>query len=55
MFEIIDKVVPGDVNPVNAARFKLVERFEDIASGQVRYSTHDDVILPLSIPVEVFL
>lgn len=53
LFELIDKFAPADTNPVNATRFKLVERFEDIASGQVRYSTHDDVILSLSIPVEV--
>uniref|UniRef100_A0A1I7YHJ4 Ubiquitin carboxyl-terminal hydrolase n=1 Tax=Steinernema glaseri TaxID=37863 RepID=A0A1I7YHJ4_9BILA len=40
-------------NPVNAVRFKLERRFEDIASSQVRYGDKEEFILSLNMPEEL--
>ncbi|CAD5207649.1 unnamed protein product [Bursaphelenchus okinawaensis] len=37
-------------NPVDQYRFKVVKRFEDVASHKVRYQDNDEYILSLSIP-----
>ncbi|TKR93788.1 hypothetical protein L596_008183 [Steinernema carpocapsae] len=40
-------------NPVDAIRFQTENRFEDIASGQVRYNDREDTILQMVIPMEM--
>uniref|UniRef100_A0A1I7S1W2 Ubiquitin carboxyl-terminal hydrolase 14 n=1 Tax=Bursaphelenchus xylophilus TaxID=6326 RepID=A0A1I7S1W2_BURXY len=37
-------------NPTDHYRFKVVKRFEDVASHKVRYQDNDEYILSLSIP-----
>jgi ubiquitin carboxyl-terminal hydrolase 5/13 len=49
-FEKVDNNVPGPINPVDAFRFKLETRLLDEASGYVRYSEREDVVLPVTIP-----
>ncbi|KAH7721977.1 ubiquitin carboxyl-terminal hydrolase [Aphelenchoides avenae] len=53
LFDRIDDTVEGEFNPVNSFRFKSVTRFEDLASHKVRYSSRDDVLLPVPIPIEL--
>ena len=42
----------GAPNPVDAFRFQLEERVECVMSGRVRYSTREDLILGLPVPME---
>lgn len=39
-------------NPVDDFRFRLVKRFQDVASKKVRYTEDDETMLSLPIPKE---
>ncbi|KAK0425478.1 hypothetical protein QR680_009227 [Steinernema hermaphroditum] len=40
-------------NPVDAVRFKIERRFEDVASSQIRYSDKEEFILSLCMPEDM--
>ncbi|KJH51075.1 UBA/TS-N domain protein [Dictyocaulus viviparus] len=51
---LVDKIssnTPADVyDPTVSLRFKMETRFEDIASGMVRYTDRDEVVLAVPVP-----
>ncbi|KAI6181467.1 Ubiquitin carboxyl-terminal hydrolase [Aphelenchoides besseyi] len=50
LFNKIEETLPVEQNPVDDFRFKVVKRFQDVASGKVRYEENEETILALPIP-----
>lgn len=53
MFELVDKNTSVDESPVNAFRFKTWDRFQNLGTKKVRYTSQEDNILALSLPQEI--
>lgn len=52
LLAFIERTSRGTENPANSLRFQVEERVQCVRSGRVKYTTREDFILALPIPLE---